>query len=134
MKTKQFFNTSWLLLITLVSAFTISTVSCSKDEDVDDVGQLNGTWKREYTDENGKTLTDTFWFDSSSKRGEYRPAEGWNATFIYDIKTPGVLHLKMTYYRYDFVGQYLSYKSEENWSCHKKGDRLWIDGKEYRRM
>lgn len=133
-KTSQLFTASHLIAMVLTTVLSIGFASCSKEEDIEDVSQLSGTWKHEYTDENGYSLVDAIWFNPEMSYGEYRPAVGWKGSFWYSIKTPGIIHLKITYYRYDFIGQRLSYKDEVDWSCHKKGDRLWIDNKDYRKV
>ena len=134
MKSSQLSTVSHLAGMVLVLMLSIGLTSCSKDEDIEDVAQLSGTWKHEYTNMYGETYVDAIWFNPSMSNGEYRQADGWNGYFVYSIKTPGIIHLKISYYRYDFLGQRLSYKDEVDWSCHKKGDRLWIDNKEYKKV
>jgi len=134
MKSSQLSTVSHLAGMMLVLMLSIGLTSCSKDEDIEDVAQLSGTWKHEYTDKDGNTLVDALWFNPDYAIGEYRPAVGWKGSFSYSIKTPGIIHLKITYYRYVTGTEKQSYKDEVDWSCHKKGDRLWIDNKEYKKV
>ena len=125
------FSVVRLSVLAIITICTFSIISCNKYEDIEEVFQLEGTWVHTETDENGNVFEETLCFYSEQEGGYLLSTKigGWDGSFWYRIKSPGVIHVQMTWYRN--YPNYQTYREELDWRCKRNGDKLWIDDKQY---